>query len=171
MPSLVYHPAFDPYHTIIRCLRASTILGEKFHKEQLELFQFLILFPEILGASKLTGATRSFWRKLKWSPRFPYEMRTDMKRTFRSSRSTFEAAFQTLVRERILSAAVADEEITFSVSWFNVSENIVEIVDERNESEAELLSLLGALASDVPFFGNMGLKERTGLMEFRYDVA
>lgn len=171
MPSLVYHPAFDPYHTIIRCLRVSTIFGGKFHKEQLELFQFLILFPEILGTSKLTGATRSSWGKLKWSPRFPYEMRTDLRRTFQSSRSTFEAAFQTLVRERILSEAVADEEITFSVSWFNVPEKVVEIIDARNEGEEALLSLLETLASDVPFFGSMGLKERTGLMEFRYDVA
>ena len=171
MPSLVYHPAFDPYHTILRCLRASTILGEKFHKEELELFQFLILFPEILGNSKLTTATRSAWGKLKWSPRFPYEMRADMRRTFNSSRSTYEAAFQTLVKERILSEAVADDESTFNVSWFNVPENIVEMVDARNENEAELVSLLSMLAEDVPFFGDGGLKERTGLMEFRYDVA
>lgn len=171
MSSLVYHPAFDPYHTILRCLRASTVLNDKFYREELELFQFLILFPEILGSSKLTAVTRSAWAKLKWRPRFPYEMRGDMGKTFKSSKSAFEAAFQTLVKERILSETVADDEATLSVSWHNVPESIVEIVDSRNRDESELISVLEKIVHDIPFFGSSGLKERTGLMEFRYDVA
>lgn len=168
MVTLVYHPVLDPYHAIIRSLRASLIFLHEFDKEELEFYQFAILFPEVFGNTRLTASLRSKWKALRFPPRFPYESRPPLDRVIRRSRPTFEAAFQTLASTGAL-AFESDKAI--HVEWREVDPKVADIVAKRNEEEAGLMSFLEMVARDIPFAGGNGLKDRSGLLEFRYDVT
>ena len=50
------------------------------------------------------------------------------------------------------------------------TQRLIESASKRNASEAELVSFLIEGLGSIQFGGREGLKDRTGLMEFRYDA-
>ena len=48
---------------------------------------------------------------------------------------------------------------------------LVEIAKEKNEQEDEIVSFLMDLSNQVPELGRKSLKDRTNLMEYRYDYV
>lgn len=168
MVTLAYHPVFDPYHAIIRCIRASRLFRGEFGKEELEFYQFAFLFPEVFREASLTTSLRSDWKKLKFKPRFEYESRPPLDRLLKRSRPSFEAAYQTLVSVGVFSIG-PDQGIRFNSK--GVNPRLIEIVVARNAEETELAAFLEKVASEIPFHGPRGLKARSGLLEFRYDVV
>lgn len=44
-------------------------------------------------------------------------------------------------------------------------------ISEVNESESELQEFLKILVTEYPLLGRDGLKDRSGLLEYRYDAA
>lgn len=168
MVALVYHPVFDPYNAIVRCLRASQIIERSFSKEEIEFYQFAILFPEIFAKTRLTAVLRSKWVSLRFSPRFEYEVRPPLDRLLKRSHPNFEAAFQTLIATAAFKPETEDRIV---VDWQEVDARLIEIISRRNSEEAELMAFLASVTKEIPFEGAGGLKDRSGILEFRYDVV
>ncbi len=170
MISLVYHPAFDPYGSVLRIHRYLLMRGKAAYKEQIRLFDFLILFPEIMANRRMSNELRSQWRRLDFSKRFDYEIRPDPSGLFERMEPIFEAAFQTLAARDILISEDKSSNV-WSLNIERVPQKVAEIAKRRNEEEADLIQFLSALDGAFPFFGPNGLKDRSGLLEFRYDTV
>jgi hypothetical protein len=169
MSGLVYHPAFDPYASVLRCVRYLVVEKNAIPKEQIRLFDFLLLFPEHIGNMRLTTSLRSAWSKVNYRRKFAYEERPSTARLFEAMEVTFEAAFQTLLSKGIVE--LNDENGLVILKPESLPPGIFEIANVRNEEDAELVNFLALLGNAFSFHGADGLKDRSKLMEFRYDIV
>jgi hypothetical protein len=80
---------------------------------------------------------------------------------------TFDAALQTLVAKGLVKCT---DERAFTVIRDNVPRRLQQIVSERNSTEPELLATLIEMGTSFSSLGPNGLKDRTGLAEYRYDA-
>lgn len=170
MVALVYHPAYDPYGCVLRSVQFLTASDQALFAEQLRLFDFLLLFPEFISTFRLSPSTRSRFKRTSFRPRFRYEERPPAKRLFSEMELSFEAALQTLKTKEIIVSTDINTDI-FLLNRKAVPEGLDALVAKRNVIEAELIEFLIHLNSSFSFFGPDGLKARSGLMEFRYDIV
>ncbi|GAA4746896.1 hypothetical protein GCM10023264_10720 [Sphingomonas daechungensis] len=77
------------------------------------------------------------------------------------------AASQTLLAKGL---ANADGE-KLRLSRDRVPAPLLDLCEEQNENERSLMDTLKALGAAFPTQGANGLKDRSGLAEFRYDVV
>jgi len=169
MAALVYHPAYDPYGSVLRSLQYLGALDSPVIGEQLRIFDFLLLFPEFISSFRLTTQLRSRLKKIEYRARFRYEERPPALRLFGEMEPSFEAALQTLKAKGLIRLADPDTE-AFYLDRDTVPEPLSALAEKRSASMKSLLDYLVELNASFPFFGPNGLKARSGLLEFRYDV-
>jgi hypothetical protein len=138
--------------------------------EQLRLFDFLLLFPEFISTFRLSSTLRSRLKKVEYRRRFRYEERPPALRLFDEMDLSFEAALQTLKAKGIVEVADADTG-AFGLMADAVPERLSALAAKRNADAEPLLGYLIELNASFPFYGPDGLKARSGLLEFRYDVV
>jgi hypothetical protein len=51
-----------------------------------------------------------------------------------------------------------------------ITEEFKQVIENAIETNFNVVSLLTGPLSEIDLFGHLGLKERTGLIEFRYDT-
>jgi len=170
MAALVYHPAYDPYGSVLRSVQFLSALKAPAMAEQLRLFDFLLLFPEFISDFRLSAKLRSRFGKLEYRRRFRYEERPPALRLFGEMEASFVAALQTLHAMGIFKLANASVD-EFSLDYEALPERLSALIAERNENSHSLLSYLIDLNSSFSFFGPDGLKARSGLLEYRYDIV
>lgn len=170
MTQLVYHPAFDPYNALLRTVRILLALPEGVDRLTIRLLDFFLLFPESLASARLTPQLRSKLRKLEVDPRYPYDRLPGAKVLFERMGPAFEAAIQTLLARGVASHAEKGNIISLVVE--KAPNELLDLAREQNENESErgLMELLAEMAREFPSRGAGGLKDRSGLMEYRYDV-
>lgn len=169
MVSLVYHPAYDPYGSVLRNLRFLSFSETPVLQEQLRLFEFLLLFPEFIPSFRLNSSLHAEFKRIEYRPRFRYEERPPAARLFGEMGPTFAAAFQTLQSKSMIQFADTGAE-TFRINEEAVPKRLRALIADRNSDDSLLLSFLVKLNSSFSFFGPNGLKARSKLLEYRYDV-
>lgn len=169
MVALVYHPAYDPYGCVIRSVQFLIATDNPMFAEQLRLFDFMLLFPEFISKFRLNTTLRSRFSRIKYRKKFGYEERPPASRLFSEMELSFEAAIQTLKSINILKSEQLNIDL-FSINIDAVPDTLISIAKKRTDSDSELLDFLVELNSSFPFFGPDGLKDRSGLLEFRYDI-
>lgn len=167
MTQLVYHPAFDPYNAVLRLLRLLMVAVEPLDRITLRILDFYILFPEELEQVRLSTALRSKVRQIKSEPRFPYDRLPASQPLFSRMEPSFDAALQTLVAKGLVRCTDGLYELDIK----RVPQRLQQIARERNATEAKLLDALVDLGTSFDSLGTNGLKDRTGLAEYRYDAA
>lgn len=167
MTQLVYHPAFDPYNAALRLLRLLTVATSELDRTTLRILDFYMLFPEELKQARLSTSLRSRVRRLNSASRFPYDRLPAQRPLFSRMEPTFDAALQTLVAKGLVKCT---DERAFTVIRDNVPRRLQQIVSERNSTEPELLATLIEMGTSFSSLGPNGLKDRTGLAEYRYDA-
>ena len=165
---LVYHPAFDPYNAALRLLRLLSASPKPLDRTSLRILDFYVLFPEELSQARLTTALRSKVRRLNSEPRYPYDRLPAQQPLFARMEPSFDAALQTLIAKGL--AARSTEE-TYALVSENVPTSLLEIARKRNEAEAGLIEVLVEVGTSFEGLGANGLKDRTGLAEYRYDAV
>ena len=167
---LIYHPVYDLNHSLFRALM---ILETSEHTEiSLDLFRiidFYTVFPHLIKAIKPFPIELKIFKKaLKYIPD-PYERIGNIKRIM------FELeAVQTTALQNLLAKGFIDLE-AFKAKIIRRSETelpsvLAQEVNENDTAEAEWFRMLVNHLCDVEIKGKTGLKSRTGLMEFRYDL-
>lgn len=166
---LIYHPAFDIYNGAFRILQLLTLMKEGgVEVDRLRIWDFYLTFPNearnIVFPQDLKALKQVFKNKVN----NPYEDLIDARRIIDRMRP-----FQLEALKCLASYGFIDNH--------ELSKNMV----KRTEKElpAELQSMLEELSDEkkniiklvvgfreLPLYGQMGLKSRTGLIEFRYDA-
>lgn len=168
MAPLVYHPAYDPYGSVLRSVQFLSVVEEPVAEEQLRLFDFLLLFPEFISSFRLSTPLRSKLKKIRYRQRFRYEERPPATRLFSEMELSFGAALQTLISKGIVKRRVGG---SVQLDGVATPARLGALAAKRNAESQSLLDYLVELNSSFSFYGPDGLKARSGLLEYRYDVV
>lgn len=167
---LMYHPAQDINHCVYRLL----LITELSEHEQLgidlyRLIDFYTLFPYLLRLmAQFPSPIHRYKSKFKEIPE-PFESLKNTKRILHELEHLQSIAIQNLLAKELL-----DSE-SFKNGYLKRTEKalpepfLVAIWDSRLLKEDWFKVLINEFPK-AKFTGNNGLKARTGLMEYRYDM-
>jgi hypothetical protein len=163
----MYHPVFDPYHTILRILEILVYgNGDGYTKNQIRIMDFYLSFPEFVKDIKTTRSL--MYKKKSVSPETnKYYTPDERKAVFIQMEEIHEAALRVLVTSGI----VGSEEGRYFVITDELTGSLEDLVQQRIQETKEVLDVLVELADQTPPIGEGSLKDRTGLLEHRYDVG
>lgn len=165
---LTYHPIHDPSHCIFRLLcLMNDIKKEEVSWEQLKILDFYVLFPHFISDMRMPKELSGYRKMLKNISK-PYE---NLPAT---SRLMFELG---KIQERTINSMVAkglvEKDVFLSghikVRFPMIPKKIITSIEDAKFRKEEWYSFLTNLLVQIPTKGKDGIKDRTGLMEYRYD--
>ncbi len=173
MTQLTYNEAFDPYHTSFRIMRLNTICNFEaaIPFDAIRILDFFLLFPFRMQRMSFKSEHRSFRRVSKaFEQEKPYGIVPDDQIIFSRMEPFQRAAASTLALREVISTSFwAEGSLKFS------TDSIPHVVAERcrrlNSIHQEFIVALKSLSSDYELYGKGGLKDRSGLLEYRYDAV
>ena len=164
-----YQPSYDPYHTAFRVLRVRDI-ADGLEYEKCRILDFFLLFPFRLHDFRFKPEDRALRQLAKeYSSTRGYAVQPPPRQLFTTMSQFYSAATQTLAANGYVDiAALSLGLVTYT------GQPIPESLDIRtradNAAEADLLTGLRRL-STYDLLGRNGLKDRSGLLEYRNDAA
>jgi hypothetical protein len=159
---ITYHQTFDIYHTIYRIIRILQMNDfAEMERDRLRIFDFLYVFPHEIQNVKVPVGARNIKNKFRETK---YNKLIDRKRVFFQIGKYFENSIQSLFSYGIL-----------DVNKYKSNNILITNLDLARKIQAiNNLSLndeVGEILKEYFLKMNLTeLKERTGLIEYRYDV-
>lgn len=166
----MYHPAQDINHCVFRLL----LILEHTEHEHIDvsvyrLIDFYFLFPHLVNLLKpLPVPVKKHKKEFAEIPE-PYESLKNTKRILHELETLQSTAIQSLLAKHLLDIK------EFELGWLKRTNSAIapKIQKALIESDYNEKGWFKALINEFPkakFDGKTGLKARTGLMEYRYDV-
>jgi hypothetical protein len=173
MIRLTFQPAFDPFHAVFRLLRLRPTIAVfgPLHRDHVRILDFYLLFPFRIAGIRLIPQHRRY-RKLSsdYQAVKPYGHQPEDHVVFKRMELMQIAALETLAARELIAPErlnVGQVEATAE----SEPEELANRVEAVNEQEADLIAFLGVLASEYGLTGANGLKDRTNLLDHRYDAV
>lgn len=165
---LIYHPAFDPHHCAFRLLSLTDVRRE-LEFVRARILDFYLCFPAEVASVQVPQSFIEIKRAAR-AIKNPYRGPVSSLRTFREME-----AIQSVAARLIASAGLFDAE-SLETGWIRRTdqEPPPELANSLRMYLNGLEDVQKYIASsmvDIPLLGVGGLKQRTGLLEYRYDVA
>lgn len=165
---LVYHPAFDLYHCVFRILQILEHMKRKdVEVDRLRIWDFYLTFPNEARKIRFPQDLKELKRVFKSNAPNPYEDLMDAKRILLRMRSYQEAALKCLASYNLIDTDELNRGIVRRTDQ-GIPDDIKEKLVKLNIEQQNVLKLVEGF-KDLPLFGKSGLKERTGLIDFKYD--
>lgn len=173
MIQLSYQAAFDPFHAMYRDLRIFHAINpfQCLFVDQVRILDFYVLYPFKISGIRFTPQHRRF-RALAddYEHAQPYGSQPDDAQIFARMKPMQLAALETLAEKKIIDAAELKNG-KVKRTKISLPPELAERVSIANANEPKLMEAISVLASEYPFLGQNGLKDRTGLLEHRYDAV
>ena len=166
---LIYHPAFDIYHGVFRLLRILSISPkQKFEIERLRILDFYVLFPNELLKFTFPAALRS--KKKQFQKDNPYQNINDPKRIFFRLEPYQISAIKCLVaRQFVESELFLEGKICRTDN--PLPDGLNTAIEKANKACPALIEMMNDSLLKIDLYGKSGLKGRSDLFEYRYDVT
>jgi len=166
---IVYHPAYDVSHCLYRMLLLlENIPCRDIEVERLQLLDFLLLFPSLLknisfpselkSARKALSSIQDQYENLPNPTRLMFELDNIQKE---SISSLIARGF--INKDNVYNGVISRTDIELPI------ELVSKMSGDSVVKEAWFLLLVNNL-SILDFYGSKGLKARSKMMEYRYDV-
>jgi len=169
MNHIAFQPAFDVYHTEFRMLRLLHFVDiKKWHADQLRILDFYLLYFFRLGDVRLSRPLASLKKLARSFEGVSYEIQPNDKLLFFRMSPVQSVALEALASNGL----IAKSELRHGLVVRTGAEIPLQLkarVEEINKSDEKRMDSLNKLVLEYPFLGANGLKDRTGLMEHRYD--
>lgn len=166
----MYHPAQDVNHCVFRLLLIlEHTEHEKLNTDVYRLIDFYTLFPSLLKLLKTLPVPVNKCRKVFSEVEEPFESLKNTKRILHELEALQSVAIQNLLAKKLLDI---DEYNKGYLKRSSVDLPAI-FIDALNKSNLVSKEWFKGLVNEFPkakFVGSSGLKARTGLMEYRYDV-
>jgi len=173
MIQLSYQAAFDPFHAVYRDLRILEAVEPLtvLFVDHLRILDFYLLFPFRISSIRLIPQHRKFRGiATDYESEQPYGNQPESVQIFDRMRPMQIAALETLAKKQIVDAAELKSGKVIRTDTPLPSE-LVARVHAANATERRLMEAIAALGSEYALLGHNGLKDRTGLLEYRYDAV
>lgn len=168
---LIYHPAYDVNHCLYRfllILESST--QDKFDWEAMKLLDFFLLFPHLLKQiTPMPASLRSFKAVIKQLPD-AYEVMPNPKRVLFDLAALQNTAMMNLVAKGLIDTESFHKKVIKRSSKELPPALNAQITENPIRSE-EWFRLIVNELPQIEYNGPNGLKKRSGLLEFKYDVV
>jgi hypothetical protein len=165
---LIYHPAYDAYHAVFRTL----MIVEELHSleiEKVRLLDFYLVFPAEIRHVRLPRGHLADKRRAERLVNV-YHGPVNGAQAFRDMEPIQLAAIRALAASTLIDPTQYEQGYAVR-SKEPVPNDLAKPVHSAKAREQTMTDyVLGKFAS-IPLRGSDGLKERTRLMEHRYDVA
>ena len=172
MMQISYQPAFDPYHSAYRLLRLmdAVLHRRALHKDHVRILDFYLLFPFRIAGIRMQASHRKYRRLAeKYAEKKPYSQLPEDRILFNRMSTIQTTALDTLAQGGVINIeAYRKGFVDFDKA--PLPEPITQRLKNDNEAEADLIEFLQILAIDYPLLGCDGLKDRSQLLEYRYDA-
>lgn len=167
---LTYHPIHDPSHCTFRLLcLMSDIKQDEVSWDFLKILDFYVLFPHLIASMKFSKEILEFRPMLKQVPQ-PYESLPSPARLMFELGEIQEQTIKSMIAKGIAekdSFVSGKIKIRFAV----LPKMIRELIAAENFRQEDWYQFLTETLVQLPLKGPNGIKDRTGLMEYRYDAA
>lgn len=169
---LTYHPALDPYHTALRILTIlSRTKANSLPQEMIRILDFYLLFPNFISSIRFPRDL-SKWRKPMTIEENPYFASGNPHLLFQHLRPVQDSAFNLLTSKGIIE--VKDPRTSAGeVNLIKLNSEVEQVLNSQssNDQSELVLKFITEHLALLPLTGKDGLKNRSGLMESRYDAA
>jgi len=165
---LIYHPAYDAYHCAFRTL----LLLESckvVEVDKLRILDFYLCFPsEVSGIRLARGGGEA--RRIARSLANPYHGPVNKRLVFRDMEHIQLASFRTIASSRLTDPGEYETGLMRRTD-VELPDQLKAALQSAASEHSAVLNFIVETLADIPLYGNNGLKHRTELMEYRYDVA
>jgi hypothetical protein len=162
---LVYHPAFDIYHTLYRSIKILFNKNISMEVLRLRIYDYYLLFPGEIINLKFPQKLLKQKKYFKF-PDNPYNTILEPRIVFNRISHIQYTAYNCLSAYNF----IAQEEYKngrLTLLTDNIPDDFLKIIN-YSEMDIQVINFLLSL-NEVPLFGNNGLKERSNLMDSKYD--
>lgn len=165
---LIYNQAYDLYHTIFRMVLITSKISKPIEIDKLRILDFYFVYPTELLDIRKPIWFRKYEKFLK--PEInKYDKIRDPKRVFYRMNTIQSQAIKILVAYGHFENDAFEKGAVIKTNK-TLPEELSNKIEEANAKNFNIISLLAGPLSDIDLYGHLGLKERTGLIEFRYDT-
>lgn len=171
---IVYNQAFDLYHAIFRFLQFLNRFenGSLIEIERLRIWDFYLLFPSKIHDIRLKQ-TESDIRKIRKEfikdSNNPYEKIREDRKVFEKIKPYQLAALNCIASYGIIDKSLLNQQ-RVSIINKEILEQFVNNFEQLSPKDKNIISLMTSHFNQISLFGSDGLKNRTNLMESRYDA-
>jgi hypothetical protein len=163
---LIYHPAFDAYHCVFRLLYATNILNE-LEVAKLRILDFYLAFPSEVMSIKLPR-DQVYIRKSAQLLQNVYHGPVNAKQAFRDMEHIQNAVIRSLGASNLLDQSALNEGMVLRTNK-GLPTEFISAFESFSIKENLVVKFILEKLVNLPLNGMDGLKDRTGLMEYRYD--
>jgi hypothetical protein len=165
---ITYHPALDIYHTSFRQLVvAASDPNRSFESERLYICAFYVLFPELIRTIRFP-ASLTKWKKRLTLPENPYFSSGSPRSLFARLEVLNESASSMLIASSLLRLTV-DKRILMGTPN-SLPAPLRSRISRAILASGAIFEFMRELNSVIALDGKDGLKDRSGLLEFKYDA-
>jgi len=167
---LMYHPAFDANHCVYRTVSILYATGESQISWPLyRILDFYYLFPSQL--KKIEPWPRNIMKYKKSVMKIPdqFEDMTNPTRTFYDLESFQKTATLELIAKGVLSKSHFDKGC-MKLEPGALPADFIALLDKDDFLKSDAFNLITRGLPNTKFSGSNGLKDRSGLMEYIYDI-
>jgi len=163
---LIYHPAFDAYHCVYRMILLTQTVRELEYLK-LRILDFYLCFPAEIASIELPKDIQRI-RPLAKQATNKFRGPVSSIRTFRDLEQIQRAATQLLTASGIFDSKKLEEGIVCRTNRV-IPADFSRSSQSPSDTADVLTNFVLTQLSALPLQGNGGLKQRSGLMEYRYD--
>ena len=168
MMRLAYHPAFDPYHATLRLLQIIHFNPLCVHeRDRLRILDFFLMFPQQIKDIRLPRQYTKRQNLASAKPN-PYHFSGTTVIVFNQMAPWQDAALHLLLAAGMISRTALTENDTVVASG-ELPLLLRNLITGRNATAAERLHFLVNELYAFPLKGKDGLKDRTGMLSYKYD--
>jgi hypothetical protein len=167
---LIYHPAFDIYNGVFRMLRLiQNMKKDTIEFDRIRVWDFYLVFPN--ETKNITFPTELSELKtiFKDKPN-PYEDLIDAKRIFERMKPYQSAALKCLASYGFIDSKELSKNLVKRTDKV-IPLELKEEINKMDIKEENLIKLVKSPINDLPLLGKSGFKDRTRLIDNKYDTV
>lgn len=171
---IVYNQALDLYHTIYRFLQFLNRFesGVLIEVDRLRIWDFYLLFPSKIHDIRLKqneSDIRKIRKEFIKDVNNPYERISEDRKIFEKIKPYQLAALNCIASYGIIDKALLNQQ-RISITQKDILNEFVKNFEELSPKEKNVIALMTSHYFQLSLFGSDGLKNRTNLMESKYDA-
>lgn len=170
---ILYNNAFDLYHTIFRMLHLLSKIEEDkvIEIDRIRIWDYYLLFTNEIFNIKSTKNKKEYnqlLKKLNIKKNNPYQQIYDQRKTLEKIKPYQLSALNCLASYNIIDKEyLLKEEV--KINSFDLLKRYTQSTGDLSDREKNIIIIMTSFFRDISLIGNNGLKERSNLMESKYD--
>ena len=164
---ILYHPFSDAHHCIYRLLSILNAIETPISQKRLQIMDFYYLFPSQL--KKINKWPRRGSRLSLFVNDIPdqYENILNNKRIFFELKDIQDNTIKHLLSKDLI---IVDSKEMLIINEKNVPEVFFNIIGDDSFIKSRVFEVITKELIKIKFNGENGLKDKSGLLEFTYDI-